>query len=173
VTALNPFTCPHQLISAPRARRYPSGMVQYRRQCRDCGDPVGIAIAKATALQQADGDPAPFDELLFTEGRATASRERGREAEVKRAQWWAWYNQYLESPEWHTRRDKVMKRAGGICEGCLSRRAVHVHHTTYAHVGRELLFELIALCEPCHVVAHGDNPNKIPLAAVFDTGGER
>jgi hypothetical protein len=66
----------------------------------------------------------------------------------------AWYEQHLQSPEWKAMRAKVMERAGGVCEGCRERSAVHVHHLTYAHAGKELAFELVALCDGCHAKAH-------------------
>lgn len=68
--------------------------------------------------------------------------------------WWATYNAYLESEEWTTRRQHVLERAGGICEGCRDARATQVHHLTYKHVGRELLWELAAVCNDCHEALH-------------------
>lgn len=64
--------------------------------------------------------------------------------------WWSWYQGYLLSPEWQKRRAAVLKRAQGQCEGCGRRGATEVHHTTYAHVGNEPLFELRAVCDRCH-----------------------
>lgn len=71
-----------------------------------------------------------------------------REAESR--EWWANYNAYLRSPEWAKRRQKVLKRANGICESCLDRPAVQVHHLTYAHLFNEPCFELRAVCHGCH-----------------------
>lgn len=64
------------------------------------------------------------------------------------------YEQYLGSLVWRRRREKVMQRAGGQCEGCLSNQATDVHHLTYAHVYAEFAFELIALCRVCHERVH-------------------
>src|SRR5215212_8618047 len=72
------------------------------------------------------------------------------ERDEERRRWWQRYNRYLETPEWHSRREKVLERANGRCEGCGERRAAQVHHRTYEHVGDEFLFELVALCELCH-----------------------
>jgi hypothetical protein len=82
--------------------------------------------------------------------------KRRAEREEQRRQWWDWYDRYLESPEWRARRKLVLRRAGGICEGCLERRATQVHHRTYEHVGDELCFELIAICDQCHDRVHAD-----------------
>lgn len=64
------------------------------------------------------------------------------------------YASYLQSPRWKGIRARVMKRAGGICEGCGLVPASEVHHLTYDNVGDELLFQLVALCEDCHEKVH-------------------
>lgn len=84
--------------------------------------------------------------------RTEADRQRQQEQD----EWWDWYTGYLQSPSWARRRQAVLTRAGGLCEGCRESAAVHVHHTTYAHAGNELLFELVALCHACHQIAHPD-----------------
>lgn len=66
------------------------------------------------------------------------------------------YDLYLKSSEWRIKREKVLGRANGICEGCLDQPATQVHHTTYDHLYDELLFELVALCEECHARCHSD-----------------
>lgn len=78
----------------------------------------------------------------------------------------ALYAAYLQSEEWGRRREKVMQRAGGICEGCRDHVATEVHHLTYAHVTQEFLFELVAMCAECHARWHGrparPKPNWTP-----------
>ncbi len=76
------------------------------------------------------------------------------ESEAKNERWWAWYDSYLKTEKWHAKRRAVIKRAVGICEGCLFAKATQVHHLTYFHVGEELLFELRAVCDDCHERAH-------------------
>jgi hypothetical protein len=82
-------------------------------------------------------------------------RQRQREQfEHERAdqnrQWWQRYNAYLASPEWKAKRAKVLARASGGCEACANAAATEVHHITYAHVFDEPLFDLRAVCRPCH-----------------------
>lgn len=72
------------------------------------------------------------------------------------AKWWDWYNEYLRSPKWAVTRQKVLKRSGGLCEGCGDVKATQVHHTTYKHVGNELLWELRAICDACHDRCHDE-----------------
>ncbi len=67
------------------------------------------------------------------------------------------YDVYLASPEWQAKRAKILKRANGICEGCLERKATQVHHLTYEHVYHEFMFELIAVCDKCHARLHIEN----------------
>ena len=80
--------------------------------------------------------------------RENAQREAQRVQESKA--WWAWYNGYLESPQWKRRRQLALERDGGICQGCRVRKAVQVHHLTYERVGNEMLFDLVSVCLECH-----------------------
>lgn len=77
-----------------------------------------------------------------------AQREEDRKAANET--WWRWYSAYLESAPWKHRRALVLKRSGGVCEGCGIEHATEVHHTTYQHVGNEMLWELRAICKSCH-----------------------
>lgn len=102
-----------------------------------------------------------LDAVVGRPRRAAESERYQREAEARRAEierqraaenqaWWDSYNAYLKSDAWKARRSKVLQRADGVCEGCMSARAVEVHHTTYKHVGSEFLWELRAVCKSCH-----------------------
>lgn len=64
------------------------------------------------------------------------------------------YAEYLRSNEWWTIRNKVMDRDNHICQGCLTNRAEHVHHTTYANIFNEFCFQLISVCNDCHKRLH-------------------
>jgi 5-methylcytosine-specific restriction endonuclease McrA len=64
------------------------------------------------------------------------------------------YHEYLQTDAWQERRRLVLRRAGGICEGCRKARAVEVHHLTYQHIGHEFLWELVAICRACHERYH-------------------
>lgn len=122
------------------------------RQCDDCGKAVGSwlkhsEVPNIKSLEQwiERGETVIPDErmpLLDTDGKVVKYIDR--EA----------YHQYLRSPVWKRRRDKVIARAAGVCEGCLSAPAVDVHHLTYRHVFAEFAFELIALCRECHSRIH-------------------
>jgi hypothetical protein len=69
------------------------------------------------------------------------------------------YRKYLKSEAWKAKREKVLDRANNWCEGCRERPAEEVHHLTYEHRFYEFLFELVALCPPCHSLIHyKENP---------------
>ncbi len=57
---------------------------------------------------------------------------------------------YLKTDKWAMLRSKILERDGGICQGCLEKKAVQVHHITYENIGNEFCFELISLCDECH-----------------------
>ena len=60
------------------------------------------------------------------------------------------YADYLSTLGWKRKHNLVLNRARAKCEGCGMAQATEVHHLTYAHVGAEFLFELVALCGACH-----------------------
>ena len=64
------------------------------------------------------------------------------------------YDNYLDGPDWKEKREAVIARANGICEGCGKGKATEAHHLTYDDFGDEFLFQLVALCENCHVRWH-------------------
>jgi hypothetical protein len=85
--------------------------------------------------------------------------------------WMSRYNDYLGSPEWEARRQKIFLRSGGVCECCHEAPATQVHHLTYARVGREALFDLRAVCPPCHEALHGTS-NAYPVNPLMVTAAE-
>jgi 5-methylcytosine-specific restriction endonuclease McrA len=88
------------------------------------------------------------------------------------------YAEYLRSDLWKTIRDGALYRAQYRCQSPTCRRAelrswteeeirqgcwgtyrLEVHHLTYERVGgRELPDDLIVLCDECHDIAHGFEP---------------
>jgi len=87
--------------------------------------------------------------------------------DAKNDEWHEKYARHLASPEWQEIRQQVLWRCHGFCEGCNRAGVEHVHHLTYSTynlVGRELLFELVGLCEDCHSTVHGKVPEVAPNA---------
>lgn len=122
-----------------------NGAVHYVKQCLLCGEKVGSAVPHHLVR----GTVADFDAALREDDQAAWDRFY----ELRRAEFWRWYEQYLEGPEWRALRAKALERDRGICQGC-GAHASQVHHLTYANVGAEFLFELIAICRACHERLH-------------------
>jgi hypothetical protein len=66
-----------------------------------------------------------------------------------------WYKGYMESEEWKEKSRLVIERGNGICEACRHSPATQAHHLNYEHVGEEPLYDLAAVCKPCHEKIHG------------------
>lgn len=147
----------HECALELRRLETASGAIQYRRQCVICGQSSNaIAHDKLSADEKAnaaDYDPELSDRYYQEQHwqRVESNEQKRRRAH---AAWLAWYDQYLQSPIWQERRELVLLRAGGICEACRLRRASAVHHLTYARVGKEPLFDLVAVCKECHDELH-------------------
>lgn len=134
-----------------------NGKPRYNRQCLACGSPFGSRV-RAADVPDADRVPkwdCDLPRRVWTEYHERLNSYRNRELQAARSRWNAHYYQiYLPSREWKERRKLVMLRAQGICEGCRLCPATDVHHLTYQNVGEEFLFQLVALCRPCHDRLH-------------------
>jgi 5-methylcytosine-specific restriction endonuclease McrA len=61
------------------------------------------------------------------------------------------YRSYLKSDAWKKKRQQVFAYYGKRCYACRKApKVLHVHHLTYARLGRESVKDLIPLCVPCH-----------------------
>lgn len=162
------FSCGHDEREV-RRRTLSNGIVHYWEQCMRCGAAIR-AVKKGSVRFGADPTP-DFDEGL-REGWQASMRlayEAARES-ASPDDFWDRYERHLASPEWAAIRDRVLVRAGGLCEGCGLRRPVHVHHTTYERLGNEMLFDLQAVCRPCHERLHPHLSTRLS-ATVFRHGG--
>jgi 5-methylcytosine-specific restriction endonuclease McrA len=136
-----------------RRRTKRGGVVVYVRQCLQCGAQVGSEISKAHPDIVRLATCEPFDDDLVARVHLTRQavvEERQRQQVEADDAWWDTYNAYLRTAAWAERRAKVLKRDNYLCQACLSARATEAHHLTYKHVGREPLFELVAVCATCH-----------------------
>lgn len=139
-------------------RQYANGAIHYGFQCELCGR------WKSCKNPGIDGLPE-FDEQIIQKEKirrevflqkCKALEDFSEELRgEKKSEWWDWYNQYLQSPEWKSKRELVLAR-DRVCAGCGERRSDHVHHLTYDHVGNEFLWELVGVCVCCHQKAHPD-----------------
>lgn len=121
-------------------------------QCCSCGRATTSWI-KRTSISAPDELPAWDADLQSRyddQNRALVFDDRNKERDARRRR----YNEYLLSPKWRSIRSRVLQRSRGLCEGCREVEPTQVHHLTYDHLGDELLFELVALCDWCHNKAH-------------------
>lgn len=65
------------------------------------------------------------------------------------------YDEYIKSPEWRVRANEAKQRAEWQCALCDEKKALEVHHRTYARLGRERQNDLVVLCWRCHRRHHG------------------
>ena len=142
-------SCGHGVITL-RFATSSGGQCNYRAQCLVCGQPTTAFLKTQPWFKHY---ATPFDDTLrdlFWEEARTAHVERNPKRDEAAAQAGVNYESYLQSEQWRAIRDRVVTRAAGLCEGCGTARGVDVHHTTYAHLGYEFLFELLLLCRECH-----------------------
>lgn len=157
----SPWHCEHPR-TAIRWRVLRNGVGVWAMQCLRCGGQIR-QVAKRDPVVLQMTEKIPFDEQLSTlfsnlykEALNLRIQQDQERIDQQKREWWRWYNQYLLTPAWRAKRKAVMERAGSLCEGCRKRQATQVHHTTYDHVGDELLFELVAVCDSCHHTLHPD-----------------
>ena len=154
---MSAWDCPHPETEV-RGMRIHGGGIQYRHQCLTCGRSASNPIGHALVSDFVEWDVA-LQERFEESARAESAALRAGLAELvqqRNEHWRAAYGRYLASPEWRRKREAVLGRDGGRCQGCLMRPAQEVHHLSYAHVGREFAFELVALCGVCHDRFHAD-----------------
>lgn len=173
--AVVPDLCLHPKV-APRRRD-----TRTLDQCLVCGVQKGNALPRPENFESLE----LFDEELQPAYRARVEEHRKRinlkfyqaEEASKKADSAAFqiaYDEYLKSPQWREKRKLVLQRANGLCEGCRLAAPTEVHHLTYSHVFKELLFQLVALCRSCHERVHetdGSQPEATPESDLeFDEG---
>jgi hypothetical protein len=148
------FSCDHSQ-SELRERTIRGGGKQCVHQCLRCGMAVSNSVKREIALAQNDKKPlTPFDEQLLASWEADVKESADRITNADDSAFWQAYEKYLTSSEWQKKREKVLARASGLCEGCMENSATQAHHLSYEHVGDEYLFELVAVCDDCHEKLH-------------------
>jgi len=154
---MDTYHCEHKHIEL-RERTLSNNTTHYVEQCLRCGTQLRSHKHDSNEVAQAklDGGIKAFDERLRHDFFKQGLVERQDQFTDKKAEWNAWYAEYLRSPEWQSKRAKVLKRDGCLCQGCLDERATTAHHLSYKHVGHEFLFELTSVCGQCHERLHDE-----------------
>lgn len=146
--------CQHGRMLVVR-RTIAGGGIQIVKQCQECGRPVGSAMPHSS-VHTIEGLPAFDNALMDRVDAANRAQWEAKKAATDLAAlaWREEYEAYLLTPQWRAKRDLALKRDDWTCQGCLAERATQVHHLTYSHLGSELLFQLISLCDECHEWEH-------------------
>jgi hypothetical protein len=164
-----PQLCAH---SSTEARRWTNknGALVIQAQCLSCGVRVGNQIKATNREAFPEADPS-LHEALRTKDKTAIEAvliqhidlTSQRKDERSKA-----YETYMASDAWKAKREKVLRRCKGICEGCEDAPAAQVHHLTYEHFGDELLFELVGVCRQCHDKAHHITQDEFDPAATTE-----
>jgi hypothetical protein len=146
------------------------GARQLRKQCLKCGM---FTSQNISAKKIGDKVAVPWRSEIaeeFTKANDSARTELTqkyiRKQKANKGSRAFVYEEYLKTPAWKSLRVKVFKRSIGNCEGCADNRATEVHHLTYDRLGYEMLFDLVAVCRPCHEIIHlekTDSPDAVDL----------
>jgi len=148
------YKCAHEEREV-RLRTLQNGNRIFVSQCLNCGTMQAVAKTSLTFIQRQKAEGRPADETLRERYYQALSEYRQSLVEAARsAQQEAWndwyYGERLASEKWRALCRKVIRRDKGVCQCCLEAPATQVHHLTYARVGNEALFDLVAVCESCH-----------------------
>jgi hypothetical protein len=156
--------CLHQDKCEPVWMENKGGAKVYRWHCAMCGSVFGPVISAKAVIglnvrrhhRTASEEEARSHRVIdWTTTESIRRRESKEKAD--NAAWHARHEAHLRTPKWKALRLRVMARANGVCEGCGVAQATDVHHLTYARLGDEMLFDLVAVCRGCHSKIHGHN----------------
>lgn len=67
------------------------------------------------------------------------------------------YETYINSNQWHDRKNQYYQRYGRRCAACDTAHHIHLHHVFYGNFGHEPDEDLIPLCETHHNDYHAQN----------------
>lgn len=149
------FDCQHEQVEY-RIRTIKGGARQLIRQCVKCGCAVGNA-----AKMDPNASAPDWDAALSDRAHAEMEEIRSRIYEIAldrtanlETEGYADYEEYLASSKWARKRTAVLERDQDLCQACLNRQATEVHHLTYERIFDEPMFDLVAICRPCHERLH-------------------
>jgi hypothetical protein len=135
---------------------------QIKLQCLDCGQGIGNAVKHTDIEPDVMSSIIEFDYEFRDYKNEQRTIEFQSEQARKREKWIEEagdtkgdYQEYLQSEKWRAMRLKIIKRDGGICQGCLTKPIEEIHHKTYDHKLNEFMFQLVGLCRECHARYHG------------------
>jgi hypothetical protein len=140
---------------SPCERVFSNGSTHVGFWCRTCGTWRAVPRSEFSHTSRDRYVEERSDEFRRT--ISTQTQQAFEEEHKKKANdFQKWYENYLASPQWRQVRAKVIDR-DVVCQGCRGCPPTQVHHLTYVRVGCELLTDLVALCDRCHMLEHSHN----------------
>lgn len=79
-----------------------------------------------------------------------------------KTEWQINYTLYLRTPEWRAKRELVLRRDGYMCTCCGTNPATQVHHSSYRYGRHTPLWQLHAVCAPCHERLSALDKGRLP-----------
>lgn len=74
------------------------------------------------------------------------------------------YYWYINSRHWTRKRKSALRFYGARCSICrINDVVLHVHHKTYARLGRERMSDLQVMCHDCHLQQHDIPQDSLSL----------
>jgi hypothetical protein len=140
-----------------------AGKNHVRNQCQSCGTIKSNSVGGYSAHEKTMLPLADKNRNEETQERRYSLRTQlyeryrdrlNRRQFQKETLWWKAYKAYLETPKWREKSMLVLERENYLCQACRKRRATQAHHLTYEFLGHEPLFQLVAVCKPCHEHLH-------------------
>lgn len=141
-----------------RKRRNSIGALSVALQCDQCGKSLTGSLSRHdfpfySDFPEWDGDKREAWWKAVQErweAEHAAARARIITPDQKREE----YREVRNTPEWRRFRQAVLARAGFKCEACGKAPAEQAHHLTYAFGLFPPLWEMRAVCRPCHERLH-------------------
>lgn len=166
--------CKHEDKEVRRVK-LSNGSIQVRDCCVSCGSAVGLAKRQTDKAWVATLPWADVELIDSYESRRKAELDSlildlARRQGAARGRFTKAYSEYLKSDAWKAKRALVLKRCGGVCEGCGVVPATEVHHCHYDHLFNEFLFELLGLCHDCHDRLTKENRKRLGVSEGDDEG---
>lgn len=85
--------------------------------------------------------------------RANSIRNRRKKPKVRKSK----YQEFIESPQWQSRKNRYYQNNARECAACGSKKHIHLHHMVYSEYGNEPDEHLMPLCKTHHDGFHGKN----------------
>lgn len=149
-----------------------NGGRQRKPQCLICGAASGqpMRIDRSQSVPKWDYELQPQWLAELEERRRELEAVLIERTAALELTGYVYYEEYLRSAEWAEKRELVLTRDGGRCQACYQASATEVHHLTYDRIFEEPLFDLVAICRPCHEKLH--EPKIAAKAAAHARGAD-